>query len=143
MFCSKCGNELAPDASFCSKCGAPVNTVQIPDFAPEYSPKSSTGTALLAMFAGLFGVHDFYAGKAQIGIAKVVLAFFGIFAFRPVLLVSLVWQFIDVIRIAFGSYHDGDGLPIKSALWTVIYTTLAVIALIIIPLVIIRILIAQ
>ena len=143
MFCSKCGSELASGASFCSKCGAPTNSVQTPDFTPEYSPKSSNGAALLAMFAGLFGVHDFYVGKTQTGIAKVVAAFFGIFAFHPVLLVSLVWQLIDVIRIAIGSYKDGDGLPVESALWTVIYTTLGVIALIIAPIVLIRILIAQ
>jgi TM2 domain-containing membrane protein YozV len=101
------------------------------------------GTALLAMFAGLFGVHDFYVGKTQIGIAKVVAAFFGIFAFRPVLIVSLFWQLIDVIRISVGSYKDGDGLPVESALWTVIYTTLGVLALIIIPIAIIYILIAR
>jgi TM2 domain-containing membrane protein YozV len=143
MFCSKCGNELEAGASFCSKCGASVNANQIPDFAEEYTPKSSTGTALLAMFAGLFGIHDFYVGKTQIGIAKVVLAFFGIFAFRPILLVSLIWQLIDVIRIAAGSYSDGKGHPIESGLWTVVYTTIAVIILAIIPIIIIRIMIAQ
>lgn len=26
MFCSNCGQELAPEAKFCSNCGAPVNT---------------------------------------------------------------------------------------------------------------------
>lgn len=26
MFCSNCGQELAPDAKFCSNCGAPVTT---------------------------------------------------------------------------------------------------------------------
>ena len=25
MFCSNCGQELAPDSKFCSNCGAPVN----------------------------------------------------------------------------------------------------------------------
>ena len=142
MFCSKCGKELEAGALFCSKCGASVDSTPSFDFVQEDSPKSGMGTALLAMFAGLFGVHDFYVGKMEIGIAKVVMAFFGIFAFRPVLLVSLVWQLIDVIRIAIGSYTDGKGSPIESALWTVVYTTLIALTLIAIPVIIIRVLIA-
>ena len=143
MYCSKCGNEIDVGASFCSKCGAPVNLIQISDLTDDYSPKSSTGTALLAMFAGFFGVHDFYVGKTQIGVAKAVMAFFGIFAFQPVILVSLVWQFIDVIRIAFGLYHDGNDRPIRSGFWTVVFTTIAAIALVIVSVAIIRILIAK
>ena len=144
MFCIKCGKELEPGAQFCSKCGHSTNVLQDSEAVDDdYTPKNSTATALLAMFTGMLGIHDFYAGKMQIGIAKVVLAFFGIFAFRPILLVSLIWQFIDVIRIATGSYKDGNGHPVESALWTVVYTTIGIIVLFMIPIIIIRIVVAQ
>lgn len=35
MFCSNCGNELAPEAKFCSNCGAPVNTGASADAEPR------------------------------------------------------------------------------------------------------------
>lgn len=30
MFCKNCGNELKDEVKFCSKCGTPVGTTEIP-----------------------------------------------------------------------------------------------------------------
>ena len=71
---------------------------------PNISPLSRT-TALLLSFLCLFGfcgVHRIYAGRVISGILQfVTLGFFGI------------WQVIDILRLIFGSFEDGQGRPIS------------------------------
>ena len=58
-------------------------------------------TLLLCIFLGSFGVHSFYVGKTVPGIIQLLtLGGCG------------VWTIIDVIRIATGSYTDGQGRPL-------------------------------
>ncbi|MCD8095308.1 MAG: zinc ribbon domain-containing protein [Ruminococcus sp.] len=48
MFCKKCGNELADDATFCGKCGAKVNE--------EVKLKDNTGTMLISLVLIVLGL---------------------------------------------------------------------------------------
>ena len=68
----------------------------------EYSPKNRTTALLLCIFLGSLGAHQFYAGKAGIGVLYIfTLGLFGI-----------GWL-IDLIRIICGNFRDGDGLYLK------------------------------
>lgn len=57
-YCPGCGHVLAATTAFCNRCGAPQASG-----APGGTPKSKLAAALLAFFAGGFGVHRFYLGQ--------------------------------------------------------------------------------
>ncbi len=44
MFCSKCGNNLAPNVAVCPSCGTPVQTPQVPGPLPGSPSQPSYGT---------------------------------------------------------------------------------------------------
>jgi hypothetical protein len=64
-------------------------------------PKDWMTTLLLAIFLGSLGVHRFYVGKTGTGIAQ-------IFTCGG----CLVWQIVDIIAIATGSFTDAQGRPL-------------------------------
>ncbi len=69
----------------------------------ERSDKNFVAALLLCFFLGTFGVHRFYVGKVGTGILMLItLGGFGI------------WQLIDFILIAVGSFTDSDGRPLKN-----------------------------
>jgi len=66
------------------------------------SHKSRMVALVLAIFLGGIGVHRFYAGKIGTGIIWFFTAgFFGV-----------GWIY-DIIKVATGTFKDGNGLPIK------------------------------
>ena len=90
---------MSVNAEACPACGAPQ-----PGTTPsaEVSPKGFVPALVLCILLGGFGVHRFYLGKPISGIFMILtLGGFGI------------WTLIDLIRIAVGSFNDGDGLPVK------------------------------
>jgi len=100
-FCPKCGGNMSVNAEACPACGAPQ-----PGTTPsaEVSPKGFVPALVLCILLGGLGVHRFYLGKPISGIFMILtLGGFGI------------WALIDLIRIAVGSFNDGDGLPVKSS----------------------------
>lgn len=66
---------------------------------------------LLSLFGGLLGFHRFYAGKVGTGVLMALLTFtvFG-------MLVSGLWNLIDMAMIVSGKFDDANGRPIKN--WT-------------------------
>lgn len=69
---------------------------------PGYSQKSKVTALILCIFFGEFGVHYFYAGRIIMGLLYLfTLGFFGI-----------GW-FIDIIRIACGTFRDRSGNYIR------------------------------
>ena len=69
---------------------------------PGISRKSKTTALLLCIFLGGLGAHRFYVGKVGTGILYLLTV--GIF--------GIGW-FVDIIRIATGSFRDEFGLPVK------------------------------
>jgi TM2 domain-containing membrane protein YozV len=69
----------------------------------EKSEKAFVTTLLLCVLLGVLGVHRFYVGKVGTGILMLI-TFGGLG----------IWQLIDLIIIACGSFKDGQGLPIKN-----------------------------
>ena len=65
------------------------------------SPKSKSVALILSIFFGFFGFHRFYVGKAGSGLLYLCTG--GIFCFG--------WIY-DIIKIASGTFTDGNGLPI-------------------------------
>jgi len=72
---------------------------------PVAGGKSGFITMMLAIgpaVFGIFGVHRFYTGHIGIGVAQ-LLTFGG----------CGVWQLIDIITMATGSYRDSEGRPLQ------------------------------
>jgi hypothetical protein len=73
---------------------------------PEIS-RRSRGVALgLSLVGGLFGLHRFYVGKVQTGIAM-ALTVGGLG----------IWYLYDLVLIAAGEFRDADDLPLRN--WNV------------------------
>ena len=69
-----------------------------------------TTTLLLAWFLGLFGIHRFYTGYKNIGIALLLCTLILPFLTCCMsLIVSGVWVCVDFISICFNCYTDADG----------------------------------
>ena len=72
------------------------------------SDKSKVTAAILALFLGTLGVHDFYLGYKKQGIIKLVLTLTMVGAF-----VSSILTIIDLIKILCGGKLDSDGRLLK------------------------------
>jgi hypothetical protein len=73
---------------------------------PEISERSRGVALALGFFGGFFGLHRFYVGKTQTGIAMICT--FGGFG---------IWWLYDMVLLAAGEFRDGDDLPLRR--WTV------------------------
>lgn len=70
--------------------------------AGNMSDKGFVPALLLCFFLGVLGVHRFYVGKIGTGILMLLtLGGFGI------------WQIIDFVMIAVGSFTDKDGRALR------------------------------
>ncbi len=104
---------------------APVAPVTAPTptdiWTPEKSPKSWIVAALLGVFLGIFGVHNFYLGYRNHGAAQLILGLLsfvlggtGIGALG--VLVLFCWVVADIFRIIFcaGKFGlDGHDRPLR------------------------------
>lgn len=72
------------------------------------STKSRTVALLLSLFFGIFGAHRFYTGNIGTGIAMCLISItlFG-------LLVTGVWNLIDLILILSGKFRDSDNREVR------------------------------
>jgi len=78
-----------------------------PNEAPPEVSKRSRGVALaLCFFGGIFGLHRFYVGKVQTGLAMIV-TFGGLG----------IWWLYDLVLLASGEFRDVEDLPLRN--WAV------------------------
>lgn len=85
---------------------------QTPFSQPMDAPRSKLVAALLAIFLGIFGIHNFYLGHVARGIIQLVLTLVSPFFFCLVLPVVWVWSFIEFILILTGSLRDKYNRPL-------------------------------
>ncbi len=95
--CPECNTPVDSSVSNCPRCGA-----QIP--VQECGTKSMIVYMLLAIFLGIFGVHNFYAGYKTNAILQLLFTFslFGI-------IVSFIWG----LRDAFTIKEDCEGFSFR------------------------------
>ncbi len=79
---------------------------------PEVSERSRSVALVLGCMGGVFGLHRFYAGRPQSGVAM-VLTFGGLG----------IWWLYDMITLVAGEFRDADGLPLRN--WHVAETVAA------------------
>jgi len=70
---------------------------------PEISKRSRGVAIALGFFGGVFGLHRFYVGKAQTGLAMIV-TFGGLG----------IWWLYDMVLLAAGEFRDVDDLPLRN-----------------------------
>jgi hypothetical protein len=76
------------------------------DEQPEISERSRGVAVALGFFGGFFGLHRFYVGKTQSGVAM-ILTFGGLG----------IWWLYDMVLLASGEFRDVDDLPLRN--WAV------------------------
>lgn len=77
-----------------------------PEHEPEISERSRGVALALGFFGGFFGLHRFYVGKPQSGVAM-ILTIGGLG----------VWWLYDMVLLATGEFRDADDLPLRN--WAV------------------------
>jgi len=70
---------------------------------PEVSERSRSVALVLGVIGGVFGLHRFYVGRAQSGVAMVLtLGGMGI------------WWLYDMVTLVAGEFRDADDLPLRN-----------------------------
>lgn len=110
-FCQKCGTELKKEDTFCSNCGAPVDsevkTTSTTKTTSNADGKSKIAAGLLGIFLGCFGVHNFYLGYNGKAIGQLLITVLSCFILSPI---SAIWGLIEGILILTGSINtDAEG----------------------------------
>ena len=132
-FCNRCGKSTDPNLTYCVNCGAnqgaeqeqsQKNTYTGPNYqqssytGPNYAysnnannqvqQKSKLIAIVLALFLGVFGLHNFYMGYNTKAICQIIATVLTCGT------VTTIWAIIDVFLIALGSVStDADGIPLK------------------------------
>lgn len=117
--CPTCGASVSNAAPACIKCGEPLAVAQaaaatynqyVMQAAPavSVSSKSRTVYVLLALFLGLLGIHDFYAGHTWSGVAFLLCTIFLGWLVVP-LFIGVILIFIEMFTVT----ADGAKLPMK------------------------------
>lgn len=130
MQCKNCGAEVGIEYRLCPYCHSEIdypsrnqgnnqtqqpiviqnivsntnnnrNNIGYRNVQPACSWKSKKVALILSIVLGYFGIHRFYVGKIGSGI--LYLFTMGLFCFG--------WIY-DIIKIASGTFKDGNGLPI-------------------------------
>ena len=99
-FCAHCGKEVAEGAAVCVNCGYSIESgpvINANTTTSYLNGNSKITMALVCLFLGEFGVHNFIMGESKKGIFRIILTFCtgiggGILAL------------IDLIKILSGSY---------------------------------------
>lgn len=80
------------------------------------APKSRLVTALLAIFLGTLGIHNFYLGKNNLGLTQLLISVVGgILTCGIATVIVQIWAFIEGILILTkspGFTKDADGVPL-------------------------------
>ena len=119
MFCENCGSKLSASDTYCSNCGHPVNNdIKIDlsknNYQSTSNQKSKIAAALLAIFLGGLGIHNFYLGNTNKGLTQLLVCIIGgILTFGIASIVIEIWAFVEGILILTGSINtDSNGNPL-------------------------------
>ena len=104
-YCPNCGAKTSSDAAVCLKCGVALSKTG------NYELKQKTVAALLGIFLGGLGIHNFYLGYTKKAIIQLVLSLtIGLFTLG----LPALWGFIEGLMILFGKITtDANGNPLE------------------------------
>lgn len=72
-------------------------------------PKQLLVGVLLALFLGVFGVHNFYLGHTGRGVAQLLIT---VLTLGLGSIITGIWALIELIMMATGSLLDAEGRPL-------------------------------
>lgn len=111
-YCTNCGNELKNGAEFCPKCGAKTGNKNA-QVVNDNQPKSKMAAGLLGIFLGYLGIHNFYLGYTNKGVAQLLLTLVGWIACGIGPIVAWIWSLVEGIQILSGTINvDAQGNPL-------------------------------
>ena len=111
MYCKHCNEKIFEGQTICVNCGSPIDNVKQSDNVRISTPKTikkqgdmnghnKIAIALLCLFLGGFGAHNFIMGENKKGIIKVVSSIFGI---------GFILAIIDFLKIITNKYvYDSE-----------------------------------
>ncbi len=132
MYCTNCGAKIEQTMKYCVQCGqrTPFETTQsnqsynddpfskydtnpYPQSQTVNPPKSRIVAGILGIVVGGLGIHNFYLGYIEKGIAQILLSTIGIIVlFGP--MVAGIWGLIEGIMILTKHINvDGNGNPLS------------------------------
>ncbi len=119
--CTKCGQQIADNESFCSVCGTPTgnnnqyqNNSSYTQYTAAtntpplgYTQKSRLLAGLLGILLGAYGVHNFYLGFTTKAVIQIIVTF-------VTCGIGGLWGFIEGILILCRHINiDAYGVPLK------------------------------
>lgn len=87
---------------------APART----DYPEGYHIKRKYVAVLLAVWLGMFGIHNFYLGDSTKGIIHIVITTAGSLVFGIGYVASFIWAVVEAVQI-LGDYTDADANGFK------------------------------
>jgi TM2 domain-containing membrane protein YozV len=112
-YCPECGEEIPnPNSEFCLKCGVKLKN-NFSSILTNDEPKEKIIAGLLALFLGSFGIHRFYLGYNNIGIAQLILGVLGFLTCGITTIISGIWGIVDCVFIFTDKLPDSNGTPLK------------------------------
>ena len=72
IYCTKCGEIISKNASYCSHCGINQRNGIIRPDLNLIGGRIKLNAGLLAIFLGGLGAHKFYMGKVRMGIIYIL-----------------------------------------------------------------------
>lgn len=108
--CHNCGQKLTDDRMYCANCGTANNfedekMTKEKTIKTDGKEKSRVAAALLGIFLGGLGLHNFYLGYTGKGLAQILLSTIGwVILVGPI--IANVWGFIEGILILSGSIRE-------------------------------------
>lgn len=115
--CCKCGKEIINNNNFCPNCGYHVQNINCDNDIEENHnnnstdvPKSKKVAGLLAIFLGMWGVHNFYLGKTKEAVLELGLWLLGFFLAQLFMIIAVIMGIAEGIMILTGKIDtDGNG----------------------------------
>ena len=92
MYCKECGENINDKAIICVKCGVPTENNQV------LSGCSRVSYVLLAWFIGTLGIHNFYAGYSERGVAQLLITLLFGWLFIPLIFV-IIWNIFEMCTV--------------------------------------------
>jgi phage shock protein C len=108
MFCSSCGNQIAPESRFCSVCGAACNPSAAPTGPGFYPPATPlTRSRDVRVIAGVCGGFAQHYGW-DVTVVRLVLVFCVLCAGSGVLVYIIAWIVIPEAPYALPEQNVGS-----------------------------------